>query len=84
LLEERGLTLRSVSRSAGVDHAHLSRILRGDRGRKVSPGLAARVAVALDLPEDFFPEYREGQVVKAIARDSGLRDQIYDRLKRQR
>jgi transcriptional regulator with XRE-family HTH domain len=75
------MTLRSVSRAAGVDHAHLSRLLRRDRNRKVSPDLAARVAVALALPPDFFPEYREGEVVKALAHDPVLRDQVYDRLK---
>ena len=78
------MTLRAISRAAEVDHAHLSRVLKGDRGRKVSPDLAGRIAVALDLPRDFFPEYREGAVVEAIADDPTLRDRIYDHLMKAR
>jgi hypothetical protein len=67
-----------------VDHAHLSRVLKRDRGRKVSPELAGRVAAALDLPRDFFPEYREGVVTEAVAEDPALRDRTYDQLMKAR
>jgi transcriptional regulator with XRE-family HTH domain len=82
LIKERGLSIRSVARSAEVDPGHLSRVLRGARGKTVSPELAGRVAVALGLPEDYFPEWREAVIVDRIREDPKLRDQIYDRVRR--
>ena len=80
LLEERGLTLRGLARLAGVDHAHLSRVLRHQPGKRPSADLARRIAQALELPEDFFPEAREGLVVEHVRRNPKLRDELYDRL----
>lgn len=80
LLEERGITLRSLARAIGVDHGHLSRIMRHQRGKTAGPELARRVAEAFDLPPDFFPEYREAIVVQRVRRDADLRDELYRRL----
>jgi len=82
LIKERGLSIRAVARSAEVDPGHLSRVLRAARGKTVSPELAGRVAKALDLPEDYFPEWREALIVDRIREDPKLRDQIYDRVRR--
>lgn len=82
LIKERGLSIRAVARSAEVDPGHLSRVLREARGKTVSPELAGRVAVALGLPEDYFPEWREAVIVDRIREDPKLRDQIYDRVRR--
>lgn len=82
LIKERGLSIRAVARSAEVDPGHLSRVLRGARGKNVSPDLAGRVAKALGLPEDYFPEWREAVIVDRIREDPKLRDQIYDRVRR--
>jgi hypothetical protein len=38
-------------------------VLRRVSYKTPSPDLARRVAVALDLPPDYFPEYREGFVI---------------------
>lgn len=82
LIEDRGLSIRAVARSAEVDPGHLSRVLRGARGKTVSPELAARVAKSLGLPEDYFPEWREAIIVDRIHKDPKLRDQIYDQIRR--
>lgn len=82
LIKERDMSIRAVARAAEVDPAHLSRVLRGARGKTVSPELAGRVATALGLPEDYFPEWREALIVDRIREDPKLRDQIYDRVRR--
>jgi hypothetical protein len=38
------------------------------------------VAIALGLPADYFPEYREGVVVERVKRDPQLRDEVFDAL----
>lgn len=82
LLEERRLSIRAVARAAEVDQAHLSRVLRGARGKTPSPELTKRVAEALDLPADYFPEWRESVIVERIRADPSLRERIYDRIRR--
>jgi hypothetical protein len=47
-----------------------------------SSELARRIALALDLPEDYFPEYREAFVIERIKTNPELRDELYARLKR--
>lgn len=80
LMSERSLSLRSVARDSGVDPTHLSRALRGAQDKRFTGELAGRVAEALGLPVDYFPEYRESLAVKAIRADPTLRDEVYDRL----
>lgn len=84
LLEERQLSIRALSRDAGVDPAHLSRVLRKAGGKTPSADLVSRVSAALDLRADYFPESREAEVVERIRTDPRLRDRIYDSLPRRR
>jgi hypothetical protein len=63
-----------------VTQGHLSRILRRSDYKGVSPELAGRVAQALDLPIDYFPEFREGAVIARVKQDSRYRDRLYDEL----
>jgi transcriptional regulator with XRE-family HTH domain len=84
LLEERGLSIRALAREVGVTDAHLSRVLRQVNYKTPSADLAGRVAEAFGLPRDFFPEYREGYVIEKLKANGRLRDELYDRLKRQR
>lgn len=79
LLEERGLSIRALAREAGVTDAHLSRVLRQVNYKTPSADLAGRVARALKLPMDYFPEYREGLVLDVLHGDPRLRDELYDR-----
>jgi transcriptional regulator with XRE-family HTH domain len=80
LLEERGMSLRALARQVGVTDAHLSRVLRRADYKTVSGALAGRVAEALGLPKDYFPEYRETFVIGQVRADRRLRDELYERL----
>jgi transcriptional regulator with XRE-family HTH domain len=77
LLHERGLSIRALARAAGVTDAHLSRVLRRVNYKTASTDLARRVALALDLPVDYFPEFREGVVIDRVKHDPKLRDRLY-------
>ncbi len=81
LLRQRQMSLRQLARDVGVTDSHLSRLLRGIGYRtRPSKDLARRVAVALGLEPDYFPEYREAIVVEAVHTRAGLREELYDRL----
>jgi transcriptional regulator with XRE-family HTH domain len=75
LLLERGLSLRELSRRLGMDATYLSRVRRGQKRLPVD--LPKRVAVALGLPEGYFPETREAAILDAVRRDPELRERIY-------
>lgn len=80
LLKARDLSIRAVARMAEIDPTHLSRVLRGARGKTASPDLTRRVAEALGLPADYFPEWREAAILDRVRDDPALRDEIYDRI----
>ncbi|HEY3962530.1 MAG TPA: helix-turn-helix domain-containing protein, partial [Gaiellaceae bacterium] len=82
LLKERGLSVRGLAREVGVTDAHLSRVLRGVDYKTVSGDLAGRVALALDLPQDYFPEFRQAFVIDRIRRDDQLRERLYKQLRK--
>jgi transcriptional regulator with XRE-family HTH domain len=76
LLDEKGLTLRALAREVGgIDHSYLSRMLY--RRTAVNVRHAERIARALGLPPDYFPEVREAAVVEAVRKNPRLRDSIY-------
>ena len=77
LLADRGLGLRELGRRAGIDHGHISRIVHQERGKVASGDLAGRIAVALGLPADHFPEYRRAAVIAAIDEDPLLLNRLY-------
>lgn len=80
LLSERGMSLRSLAAAAQVEPSHLSRVLRRERYKSPSGDLARRVALALGLRPDYFPEYREAVVVERIRKDPALRDRLFRRV----
>ncbi|HEU4686956.1 MAG TPA: helix-turn-helix transcriptional regulator [Vicinamibacterales bacterium] len=80
MLRERGRSLRAFAAEVGVSQGHLSRALRGADYRSVSGELAGRIAVTLELPRDYFPEYRQAIVIEAVRSDPALRDRLYGRL----
>jgi hypothetical protein len=51
---------------------------------QISPSLdvARRVARALELPDDYFAEYRLKWLARELERDAALRDSTYDRIHR--
>ena len=80
LARERGLSLRKVAQAADVNPSHLSRVLRRTDYKTPSAELVRRVAVALDLPPDYFPEFRFAAVQEEVRRNAALRDELYDQL----
>jgi transcriptional regulator with XRE-family HTH domain len=84
LLSARGMSLRDLAAEVGVNQSHLSRILGARPARSVSGDLAGRIAIVLGLPIDYFPEYREAEVVAAVLHDPELRERIYRQLSRAR
>jgi transcriptional regulator with XRE-family HTH domain len=81
LLRDRALSLRALGRLVGVGNDHLSRVLRGARDQRASGDLTRRVAVALDLPEDYFPEARLAFIATYLNDHPELRDRVYDQLR---
>jgi transcriptional regulator with XRE-family HTH domain len=81
LLRERDLSLRALAKAVGVGDDHLSRVLRGARSKRVTGELASRVAVALGLPDDYFPETRQQFIATNITRHPVLLDRVYDELR---
>ena len=79
LLLERKLSLRKLAQRADINPSHLSKVLRRVDYKTPSADLVRRIALALDLPEDYFPEYREGVVFDKIRQSDELRDDLYDR-----
>ncbi len=79
ILEARGLSIRAVARKAGVDPGYLNRVLRRADYKTPSAKLCERVALALDLPADYWPEYREQVVLGRIRSNPKLREEIYQR-----
>jgi transcriptional regulator with XRE-family HTH domain len=77
LMEHRGWSQRDLSAAVGVDPAHVSRLLRWGSRLRVTPRLLARVARALDVRPEYFPEYREWRVVEAVRTDPSLRERLY-------
>lgn len=82
LLEERDMTQRGLARALGITQGYISRAKNSVR--YPSMRLLEESARALDLPEDYFPEYRELAVIEAVRRDPVVRDRFYDQLRRSR
>jgi transcriptional regulator with XRE-family HTH domain len=80
LIQSEGLSLRAVAARIGVDQSHLSRGLRAGTSRVISGELASRIAEAIGLPFDYFPETRTAIVRDAIEADPVLRERIYRRI----
>jgi transcriptional regulator with XRE-family HTH domain len=79
-MRERGLTGDALARLADVHPSHISRALREADYKAIGPALATRIALALGLPCDYFPEAREGAVMEHLRRDAELRDRVHDEL----
>jgi transcriptional regulator with XRE-family HTH domain len=84
LLRERGMSLRGLASEIAISDSHLSRVVRKADYKTASPDLTRRVAVALGLPPDYFPEFREARVVERVKRDAALRNRLYDELTKPR
>lgn len=83
LLEERNLSVRALAIKAEVSASHLGRVLHKQDYKTPSAELSRRVARALDLPDDYWPEYRERIVIDKVRSDPELREVLYSRLSRE-
>lgn len=84
LLDERSMSAHALAKKAGVSHSHLSRAKREKDYKSLSPALISRFGEALDLPAGYFPEEREAAVFEHLRQDTQLRDELYQRLVRER
>lgn len=82
LLAERRMSVSALAQRVGVTQSFLSKVLRGVKYKGASGDLARRIAIALDLPPDYFPEYRERFVLDRVRADAALRESLYRRLSR--
>ncbi len=73
------MSLRKLAQRADVNPSHLSRVLRRANYKTPSGELVRRIALALDLPHDYFPEFRESVVFQTIKESEELRDELYER-----
>jgi transcriptional regulator with XRE-family HTH domain len=80
LMGERGLSTNRLAAMVGVSQSHLSRALRRADRKTITGELAARIAVVLQLPEDWFPETRESRLFDHLRQEPALRDRLYDKL----
>jgi transcriptional regulator with XRE-family HTH domain len=80
LMKERRLSVNRLAGLVGVDQSHLSRVLRRANNKTVGGELAARIAGALDLSEDWFPETRHARLFERLKSDVELCDRLYDEL----
>jgi transcriptional regulator with XRE-family HTH domain len=82
LLEERGWSMRRLAAESGVERAYLWKVIRRRGYKSPSVRMAESVAVALGLPRDYFPEYREGVVIESVKHSPRVRDDFFDSLTR--
>jgi transcriptional regulator with XRE-family HTH domain len=83
LLEEKGLSQRGLAAEVGVSPSHLSRLLRrADYRNTPSAELMRRIALALNLPPDYFTEFRQAAVIERVLRDDAFCEASYSRLKK--
>ena len=64
LMQSRGLSINRLADLVGVSQSHLSRVLRSADRKSVSGDLAERIAIALGMPDDWFPETRRERVLE--------------------
>jgi transcriptional regulator with XRE-family HTH domain len=76
-------SLRSLADEIDVSQSYLSRVLGAKGERPVSRNVVGRIARALGLPVDYFPEYRAATVIEAAREQPSSLDGIYDKLQRQ-
>jgi transcriptional regulator with XRE-family HTH domain len=80
LMQARALSINRLAQLVGVSQSHLSRAVRRADRKSVSGELAERIAIAMELPADWFPETRLERVLQRVRSDPVLCDRLYDEL----
>lgn len=79
------MSITALAKRAGFSPSHLSRLLRhADYKTTPSLRLARDVARSLDLPDDYFAEYRSAYVTEQVYNSPRVRDELYDMLRQRR
>jgi transcriptional regulator with XRE-family HTH domain len=81
-MEAHQVSLRALAARLQLSPGHLSRVLR-QAGKTATPETLRALALAFNLPEDYFVEYREAVVIEAVRRDAALRERIYAEIREQ-
>lgn len=84
VLRKEDVSLREAAARAGVSASHLSRVVNGASGKRVTADLTRDIAVGLGLKPDYFREFRHAVVVEHLASNVAAADALYDQLGRQR
>lgn len=79
-MRAHAFSINRLAAMVGVSQSHLSRAVRRADGKSVSGELAGRIAIAMGLPEDWFPETRRDRVLERVRSDPALCDRLYDEL----
>jgi transcriptional regulator with XRE-family HTH domain len=80
LLDENSMSQRALARAIGMSSSHLSRVLRRVDYKTPSIDLMERVAAALGVSPEEFPEFREASVIAEVRVDPALRDALFEQL----
>lgn len=78
MLAQHGMSVNALAKQVGVSQPYISRMIRGLRYKRPTGEFAGNVALALDLPVDYWPEYRIDRLFETIRADPALRDRLYD------
>lgn len=75
LMQQENLTLRDLAAQADVDDGYLAHVLNGKK--RASEDLVLRVSLALDLPADYFIEYRRAAVDEYLKHEPRIVNRLY-------
>lgn len=74
IMRERGLQQMDVAVRGRVSESSVHHYLKGTR--RASPGAIARIAVGLDLPPEYFLEYRHWRARRMV--EAALNEDVVD------
>jgi len=79
LMEETGLTYRSLAAKSGLSAGYLNHVVHGNRPVPAN-GVVERIAEALGVEPEHFLEYRVRVITERLERMPDLVDRLYRRL----
>ena len=80
LLAEREMSQRELARRIGVNQSYLTFVLKG--ARTPSRRLLEGASKVLELPLEYFREYRETIVIERVRADPDVVDRLYRLVRR--
>ena len=79
LMDETGMTYRSLASRSGLSAGYLNHVVHGNRPVPAH-GVVARIADALGVEPEHFLEYRVRVITERLERMPDLVDRLYRRL----